>query len=152
MALSAVFVLACAPARLHPPEALLLTQGVTIEGLTPSPISEGQVFRPPFYVRPLLHNPKANYTNMLNTFVALGGRRVRVRVPGRETPLYGLITFHELPAGATGPATRSYAIQIPQSYIDDATGGRVSVVYELVAYESRSSALGWVLFLSDRPI
>lgn len=155
---------------IRPSEALVLQDGIEIVGLEPEALRKGGVHRPSQYGLPVLFEADARYADAVERFRA-SGRAVRVTVPGRDEPLYGLLSFHALPDGATGPATRSYAISVPQTYVDQATGGRISVVYELVrvtrteraqaSMMARSTAtvrtqnsdwIAWILFLSDRPI
>jgi hypothetical protein len=90
-------------------------------------------------------------------------RKVTVAVPGREKPLYGLLLLSMVFADGVGPATRSYQITIPETYIAAASGGRISVVYEKYNVKSENSTVdspwgtttlvpkNWVLWLSDMP-
>ncbi len=90
-------------------------------------------------------------TELYRQWEARGASRVAITVPGRTTTLYGLISFHRLPASAEGPGSRSYSLNIPDQYIRDASDGRISVVYELVKTDSGKRYFGWVLWMSDRP-
>lgn len=81
------------------------------------------------------------------------GVPVRVTVPGRKSPLYGILVMNKINAHAPASvATKSYLIDVPDTYVTAAAGGQVSVVYE--TYESRSGTLvpTWVLWLSDKPL
>lgn len=85
-------------------------------------------------------------------WLAKGGRRVQIHVKGREQPLYGVITFHRLWKWARGPATRSFSVRLDPKYIDDASDGRIAVVYELATNDDGNHhSFAWVLWLSDRP-
>jgi hypothetical protein len=135
------------------PEVMVQQPGLVIEGLAAEPLANGAVFKPTTYAPALQFLPNAQYTNSanINAWKKIS-KPVRVRVPGRSDALYGLISFHELPPATTGPATRSYPITVPQSYVDAATNGRVSIVYETVpTLERNFRFFGWALLLSDRP-
>lgn len=106
----------------------------------------GQPFAPPFQQGGdcLLDPTVDNYRQALAT----GARPVQVQLAdGRQ--LYGLLSLCGAPAGASGPATSSYAIQIPDSYIEATSGGRVSVVFEPFT-SSPVRAKAWILWLSER--
>lgn len=81
-----------------------------------------------------------------------GAKRVRVIVPDVAEPLYGLLQLCGAPPDATGPATRRYNVEVPQSYVERTAGGLVSVVYEphqgAFAYGSPKA---WSLWLSRAP-
>jgi hypothetical protein len=81
---------------------------------------------------------------------ASGARAVRVTYPGLKAPLYGLLALCRLPEGYSGAASRSYRVEIPQSYVDATDGGRVSVVYEPFDYNG-SELVAWSLWLSRDP-
>lgn len=81
-----------------------------------------------------------------------GCHEVRVKVPSNNEELYGRLHISKSSNQATGPAARSYYIQIPQNYINEASDGKISVVYEWVKYQKgQFKHTGWVLWLSDRP-
>lgn len=90
------------------------------------------------------------------TALQLGAEHVTVEVPGRERPLNGLLLLCDVPLTATGPASRSYRIVVPESYVQGATGGRMSAVFERVDHTNHEGAavwyFAWVLWLSDEPI
>jgi hypothetical protein len=81
-----------------------------------------------------------------------GAQRVTIYTKGREQPYYGVISFHKIPSSSTGPATRSFSLQVGAQYLADATDGKVSVVYEIVPQRGGGKAYAWVLWLSDRPL
>lgn len=80
------------------------------------------------------------------------GEPVRIWVPGRSEALYGWLSLHPIVRGGRGPATRSFAISVPEIRVRQATGGRVSVVYETYRWGRDESFYAWTLYLSDRPI
>ena len=84
--------------------------------------------------------------NLYKSALSNGGKKVRVTVPSRSKPLYGVLAFIPMPPRASGPGTRSFEISIPEKYINAATGGRISVVYELVS----DRYINWILWLSDQ--
>lgn len=81
-----------------------------------------------------------------------GARRVRVIVPDVEEPLYGLLQLCGAPPNATGPATRRYNVEVPQSYVERTAGGLVSVVYEPHQGQFEyGSPKAWSLWLARAP-
>lgn len=82
--------------------------------------------------------------------LALGARRVRVTVPDHDQSYYGLLAFCQVVDGATAPGARSYELMVDPGYVEEASGGRVSVMYESYTYDLESY-YGWILWLSDRP-
>ena len=81
---------------------------------------------------------------------ALGARNVELYKNELSSPLYGVLAFCKVNANAVGPASRSYLIQVPQNYIDAASNGGISVVYEVVSNaRGGDEGYGWVLWLSD---
>ncbi|MBU0482487.1 MAG: PDZ domain-containing protein [Proteobacteria bacterium] len=83
-----------------------------------------------------------------------------VTVPGVEQKLFGVLFLGKAHVNATGPASRSYQIQIPDSYIKAALGGKISVVYEPINFRTNwytgsnpvdSKTHSWILWLSDMP-
>lgn len=91
----------------------------------------------------LLKPAADNYEQAVHT----GARPVRILLGDGRT-MYGLLSLCGAPAGATGPATRSYEIQVPESYIAATSGGRVSVVYEPFT-SGKMGAKAWILWLSE---
>jgi hypothetical protein len=83
----------------------------------------------------------------------MNAKRVLVTYPNLQQPLHGVLLLFQIVPGGTGPATRMYQIDIPQQYVDAATGGRVSVVYELYKVPDLpgGEAKSWILWLSDMP-
>jgi hypothetical protein len=77
-----------------------------------------------------------------------GARNVRVHYPGVDQPLWGLLIFCQLPDDYQGPAARSYQLEIPESFVKDTDGGRISVVHETITYKSMQSYPAWILWLS----
>ena len=149
---------ACATARPRfelnypqPTRGEVVTSNVTIiDEAGQFELRAGEVWRPPFDQGPdCVLNPDAS---LPDAGVVSGARRVRVHVPGRREALYGLLSLCGAPPDATGPATRNYQIESPQSYVDATNGGRVSVVFEphqgQWAYGEPKS---WILWLAQAP-
>lgn len=96
--------------------------------------------------------------NRVDEALRLGARKVKVYVPGRSRPLYGVLWLGRAPVAATGPESRSYLIRIAGHYIGAASGGRTSVVYEKIPFRvSPTSSMqgevyGWILWMSDVPL
>ena len=145
------------------PAASIATDGVAIRAASGGyTLEAGRAFEPPFFGR--CYNlpgaaerafAPASLVGAAAEAEARGAERVEVVVPGRETPLLGLLLFCEAPTTTIGPASRSYRISVPESYVAEASGGRVSVMYERVRRRSNDGRerwwYGWVLWLSDQP-
>lgn len=157
---------ACAPAVNRAPQipverGIIATPNVTITAEDNSFILvSGTEFRSPFQVN-LQKIPvdgrdtfEEHLRELSSVYLKLGAKRVKVDVGGKQ--LYGVLSLNMMPAGAYGPASRMYRIEIPQEYIDAASSARVSVVYEKVdVRHSRRGTLtvsAWILWLSDAPI
>lgn len=83
-----------------------------------------------------------------------GAKRVKVYHPAANEPLHGVLALNKrMPRYSTGPSGQSYLIRIPDSYVNDAVDGRMSVVYEPVAWKGHPNGkfIGWALWLSDTP-
>lgn len=122
-------------------------------------IGSGMSYRTPFQVYCDLWGyksatPENRIRSEYKTALRHGGRRVRVTVPNSQQPLYGVLTFCLLNDKAYGPGSRSFYIQIPESYANEATDGRISVIYELVSSRqfTDDAQYSWILWLSDAPI
>jgi hypothetical protein len=111
-------------------------------------ITAGATFNSPFWTKdcPLIGTPE-NFP----FGESLGARRVRVSYPGLTEPLYGVLSLCPIQPGAGGPSSRSYQIEIPQSYVAATEGGRVSVVFEPYNLLNGRSAAAWILWLSRAP-
>jgi hypothetical protein len=93
-----------------------------------------------------------NIRDAYNNALTIGGHKVVVNREGISIPLYGVLIFCQVGNTATGPASRSNLIQIPDQYINAASNGAVSVVYELVeSANNNQDGYGWILWLSDKP-
>lgn len=125
--------------------------GVIIQALDGSfEMRAGEMWSPPFdQGADCVLQPSADPGPGLRS----GAKQVSVQVPGREQPLYGLLSLCGAPPGATGPATRVYQIEVPQAYVDATEGGRVSVVFEphQAAYDY-GTPMAWILWLSQYPL
>lgn len=83
--------------------------------------------------------------------LAHGAKRVRVTHPASTQPLFGVLLLNQRFSKTIGASARSYLVRIPDSYVSNAQGGRVSVVYEpvSVSFSKLHHAVGWALWLSD---
>jgi len=88
-----------------------------------------------------------------------GARHVRVKVPGRNEELFGVLALDKADQDGIGPGTQSYKIIIPQPYIDAAREGKISVVYEY--YHLKNDGFidvgdikerSWILWISDKDV
>jgi hypothetical protein len=86
----------------------------------------------------------------------LGAKKVRVKVPYQSKELYGVLLLSKIYNGCSSAVTRSYQISIPESYVDKALNGKISVLYEYytncgVMPLATTKGKTWVLWLSDVP-
>ncbi|MHC5022144.1 MAG: hypothetical protein ACYTGX_18985 [Planctomycetota bacterium] len=88
--------------------------------------------------------------------VDFGAQQVRVTYPGREKPLYGILALCPVADATSDSAVkRAYRIEIPPERVEQATAGRVSVVYR--PYKGHphfpfNDMVAWILWLSDVPL
>ena len=91
------------------------------------------------------------------------GKKVKIQTPYQSEPIYGVLELAEIftPYKGKTPATRSYYIQIPQSYVQSIKGGNVSVMFESYVckpgFYSQTATKeytysSWVLWISDVPL
>lgn len=141
--------LAACGGKIVPNEIFAASSGVEIQG-EGFDIREGRPVPLPFVLSSQKIEDDMDIVESYSEFRRNGAREVSVKVPGRSEPLHGLLSLHELPDKARGPATRSFSVKIPPSYVDAATDGRISVVFEPVRAEGENY-FGWILWMSDRP-
>lgn len=88
-----------------------------------------------------------------------GAKHVRIKVPGNDQELFGVLALDRADDEGVGPSTQSYKIIVPQPYIDAAKNGKISVVYEY--YKLKNDGLidvgkikerSWILWLSDQDV
>ncbi len=134
------------------PQGMISTKGVTIAAEDGSFVLKyGETFNTPFSGKLTwldFYPPKSESFDLCSPTGSCV--KVRVTVAGKKKPLYGYLNFSKMQPSSTGPGSRSYLIEIPKRYIDEASGGRVSVVYEWVKLGTLKHT-GWVLWLSDVP-
>lgn len=114
------------------------------------------------------------YTN--NAALALGttgfdkvnetnAKKVIIHTPYSPEPIYGFLQISKIITECKDktPETRSYYIQVPESYVKAAEGGKISVMYEsymcISGYYSNGAKATtkhgystWALWISDRPL
>jgi hypothetical protein len=133
-----------------PTTGVVATDGVTVTAEDNSFAYEtNRYFAPPFAVDRCPQLPIG--VEEFSKAEKKGARRVRVKYPNMPEPLFGLLMFCKVPKAATGPGSRSYRIQIPDSYVQATDGGRISVVYEEVETPNKQ-VVNWVLWLSRVPL
>lgn len=88
-----------------------------------------------------------------------GAKPVRVKVPGVERELYGVLALEKADQDGIGPGTQSYKIIIPEPYVNAAKNGKISVVYEYYKLKndglidiSKIKERSWMLWLSDQDV
>lgn len=127
-------------------EGVVATPGVSIWAADSSfRFDAGTPFRTPFVSQRCVKVATAENYGLARQ---IGAEPVVVQVPGLPQPLYGLLALCRVPNFATGPATHSYRIEVPQSYVDATTGERVSTVYETTNWDDYPA---WQLWLSRTP-
>lgn len=135
-------------------EGVVITSDDSMPGASFRLSSEEGNFPTPFWADNCIVRATAdNYDLALRH----GARQVRVHVPSREEPLYGVLAFCRTHPQASGPATRLYLIQVPEGRVEATAGGRVSVVFEPTNYQQRyadgtHTFDAWQLWLSEFPL
>lgn len=155
----AVIAILSGCAGYHPARSgILATQGCTIKADDDSfTIESGQEFQPPFqtaenkFILRSLANDQKDLVRLSDRALQTGAVRVRVTVPGVAKPLYGVLALFPISNSGEGPGSRSYRIVVPQEYVDAATGGNISVVYETYQVPGMNMP-SWILWLSDSSI
>src|SRR3954463_7124224 len=146
-------LLGCAPERI--PEGKLKTPGVTITGQDDNfTIKSGDVFTPTFVVDTFPKYGKWDFNNLVEKWdeaLAMGAKRVRIAVPSQEEPLYGVLLLGTVAPNVKVAAARSYLLEVPQNYVDEAQDGKISVIYEQAPYKEGQVWFTWALWMSDRP-
>lgn len=172
VALGAVLFSGCASTRVNfvpITTGKLITEGCVITAEDGSfRIESGKMFESPFTCRQYTErkysdeSTQSSYKYIFEDIDIVGGsdralengaQKVRVSVPDLLDPLYGVLLLGGAPENARGPAARSYLIQIPDKYVEQAQMGRISVVYEYVEVESgvsKQTLPTWALWLSDQ--
>jgi hypothetical protein len=149
------FLSGCATRTTPIPSGIIATEGIEIEFIDkPNMVlKSGEEFSIPESMQdPIpwhIGTPKAS--RILCGFDEYC-HKVRVNVPGLNNKLYGVINFAQAYGGSSGPASRSYYIQIPKKYIEAAKNGKASVLYETAKLPNGKHTATWVLWLSDRPL
>lgn len=151
------------PVQTTIPVGVIATEGVTITAQDGSfELTQGEMWNPPYQNDATGHNFNKEQTNVLDAYKLayyyMGAQKVRVKTPYIEKDLFGLLLLAKVPYGCDDPTTRSYQISVPRNYVQDALGGRISVVYEYYGpcgpyYRNVDDFQGktWVLWLSDIP-
>lgn len=139
-------------------QGLIATKGVTIQAANGSFVLEsGQSFRPPFqvdgfnlwYTSQGQVNRPTDLTGRAMNALEIGAERVIISTPYLDKPLFGVLLLSKVSTAAEGPASRSYYIEVPESYVREATGGRTSYVYERVQIKGGYEWFSWALWMSD---
>ena len=143
----------------------MLTDGVTIHGEEGGwAITGSDPAKPPFKGRFLWLDPTSDgtidrYQHALDQGAA---RRVRVSYPGGKRPLYGVLALCPIDDSTTETSVkRAYRIEVPASYVQQARGAMISVVYQPYKLSGGGGLWGksagggsrasWILWLSDAP-
>ncbi|HIC43331.1 MAG TPA: hypothetical protein EYO73_03280 [Sulfurimonas sp.] len=88
-----------------------------------------------------------------------GAKHVRVKVPGKEEALYGVLALDKADKDGVGPGTQSYKVVVPKPYIDAAKKENISVVYEYYKLKNDSfidvsdiKERSCILWISDKSV
>lgn len=128
-------------------------------------LMQAQQFTSPFQVD-LWSCPGITGNNLIGAYgtaLTCGAQRVKVYVGTDPEPLYGVLALNYAIRAATGPASRSYVIQVRPDKIAAARVGNTSVSFEQMDYRNTwtvdgsprsrtQSGYGWVLWLSKFPL
>jgi hypothetical protein len=144
----------CGAAWKTVPAGVVVDPGLVIEAEDGSfKPTGGQAFKPPFVSADCpLRAVATNYAEGEK----LGARRVRVRVPGVDPPLHGLLSLCRVHASVQGDAARYYLIRLDPSFIEIAVSGLRTVLYHKSGYQARTpsgsqNVPAWILWLSPSP-
>ena len=119
-------------------------------------------FESPFVSDVHYHSYNKSGTKLIKGYsraLGFGAKHVMVKVPSRDKELYGVLVLDNADVRGIGAGTKSYKIIIPESYIDAANSGKISVVYEY--YHLKNDELtdlsdvkkySWILWISDEDI
>ena len=154
------------PMTTTPAFAAILTEDVVIEdeqGMF-SLSNEGDPVGPPFRNKWLEFDlDDGQILERYADAIRAGARRVRVTVPGAKKPLYGVLALSPVAMTKDNKAEqRAYRIAIPADRVEQAQGGRVSVVYQPYTWKRgfwilwgqkfyECTRASWFLWLSDVP-
>ncbi|MBN4050207.1 hypothetical protein JYT28_00465 [Desulfobulbus sp. AH-315-M07] len=113
----------------------------------------GEPFQTPFWAYDC---PGRATTANFHLGEKLGAKRVRVHHPRVDQPLHGLLAFCWIHPEVQGPVARLYLLRVPDSYVAETSGGRISVVYEPQGHkidydDGERDVPAWILWLSRRP-
>lgn len=163
--LFAVFALLAA-CGFHPvPMARMYSAGVTIEAEDGSFRLVGEEVPTPFQTSCggamdnidtsiNLRRP-AELINRARDGLELGGRRVKVVVPGEPQPLHGVLVLCNVPGSAEGIGARVYSVAVTPENIAAAKEGRIAVGIEQYQWPIAGSLFTyntWILWLTKDPI
>lgn len=88
-----------------------------------------------------------------------GAKHIRIKIPGEQKELFGVLALDKADQDGIGPGTQSYKIIIPEPYVKAAKNGKVSVVYEYYKLKndglidvSKIKERSWILWLSDQDV
>jgi len=111
----------------------------------------GQQFAPPFAtqchrIRNLGRDP---LVQQYDSARERGAQNVQVLVEGNPVPLQGVLALCQVANGSRAPGARSYELRVDPAYIEAASGGRISVMFESYPHGD-GTQYSWILWLSDR--
>ena len=119
-------------------------------------------FKAPFESRVHYHSFNISGQKLIKGYhraLQFDAKHVRVKVPYKEEALYGVLVLDNADNRGIGSGTKSYKIIIPKPYVDAASDGKISVVYEY--YHLKNDGLtdlsdvkkySWILWLSDEDV
>ena len=119
-------------------------------------------FEPPFVSEVHYHSYNKSGDKLINGYnraLGFNAKHVMVKVANNAKELYGVLALDNADNRGIGAGTKSYKIIIPQAYIDAATNGKISVVYEYYHLKndeltdlSEVKKYSWILWISDKDV
>lgn len=118
-------------------------------------------FKSPFVSKAHFHSYNVSGTKLITAYsraLQFDAKHVRVKVSGKE--FYGVLVLDNADERGIGEGIKSYKIIIPQAYIDAASNGKISVVYEYYHLDNDESLsdlsevkkYSWILWISDKDL
>jgi hypothetical protein len=165
----------CAPTYMYHPKRPLQTLSIGTENLVIEALDGsfkweyGQNYNVPldfpFFQWSSTNKSLAISTELFSKINEGNAKKVMVYTPYSDKPVYGYLQISKVhtPCIDEAPETRSYYVQVPESYYSASQGGKISVMYESYMCTSGKWSDGtspsnkhgystWVLWLSDRPL
>ena len=119
-------------------------------------------FEPPFISRVHYHSYNKSGTKLIKGYsraLDFNAKHVMIKIPNIEKEFYGVLALDNADNRGIGAGTKSYKIIIPESYINAARDGKISVIYEYYHLKndeltdlSEVKKYSWILWFSDEDV